>query len=431
MRIAIIGTGISGLVAAHGLHRTHDIIVFEASDWIGGHTHTLDVECDGRMIPIDTGFIVFNEQNYPNFTALLRQLGVASQPTDMSFSVRCDQTDVEYSGGSFRGLFAQKRNLMRPRFWGMLRDLMRFHREADEALARSDDDLTVREFVRREAYSEEFVQRFLVPMGCSLWSCPSGEFLRFPIRFVVEFFRNHRMLQTFGRPTWRVISGGSRTYVEALIRPFRDRIWTRHPVERVTRTQDAVMIESLGRVHRFDHVILACHADQALQLLSDADMLERETLAAFPFHPNEVVLHTDDSLLPQRRAAWSAWNFHMPDDDAAPFVTYNMNILQSLDTSRTICVSLNATDRIDPAKVIARFTYHHPMYDDRRTAAWRRGEELACRRRTSFCGAYWGYGFHEDGVVSALRVCRAIDGATSASGSAVNHHSYALAETIA
>lgn len=412
MRIAIIGTGISGLMAAHRLHAMHDLTIFEARDHVGGHTHTVDVDSEHGQLGIDTGFIVYNEPHYPHFAAMLRDLNVASQPTRMSFSVRCDRSGLEYNTDSLMGVFAQRRNLLRPGHWRMLRDIHRFHRDAHQLLTSDDANVCVDEYLLREHYGSDFAEAFLIPMGTALWSCPPGAFRRFPMRFVVEFLRNHRMLQSFGRPEWRVIKGGSRRYVEAMTQGFRDCIRLRTPVRRVQRTHEHVRVHSSVGPEVFDHVIFACHSDQALALLADADRLESETLAAFPYQANEVVLHTDTRLLPRNRRAWAAWNAHVPGSNLKSHVratvTYNMNILQSLACRETYCVTLNESDAIDPARVLGRFTYHHPMYDQRREAAWRNHDALACRRRTSYCGAYWGYGFHEDGVRSALKVCDAI-----------------------
>ena len=409
MRIAIIGSGISGLVAAHRLHGVHDVTVFEANNYIGGHTNTVDAEIDGRVQPVDTGFIVFNERTYPNFSRLLNALGVASRPTSMSFSVRCDECGLEYNGTSLNGVFAQRTNLLRPGFHRMLRDILRFNREAEEVLSHPDESLTVGEYLRQHVYSSQFAEHYLLPMGAAIWSCPAETFERFPIRFIVEFYRNHGLLSLDDRPVWRVIEGGSRTYVDALTAPFRDRIRLQTPIDSVLRGEQQVLVrEQSGDVHSFDEVIFACHSDQALKILGgDATATEREVLSAFPYEPNTAVLHTDESLLPRRRRAWASWNYRLPAKQSRhATVTYNMNILQHIDSSSTVCVTLNDEQAIDPEKVLARFRYSHPVYTTSREAAQRRHDELIGAHRTSFCGAYWGYGFHEDGVKSALAVCR-------------------------
>jgi predicted NAD/FAD-binding protein len=408
-RIAIIGSGISGLTAAHLLHRDHDITVFEANDYIGGHTNTLDVDLDGESHAVDTGFIVYNEKNYPNFVRLLDRLGVATQPSSMSFSVRCDRTGVEYNGTSLNGLFAQRRNLFRPRFHGMIRDILRFNEDATSFLADGDASMTVGEYLDDRSYGHAFVEHYLLPMGASIWSCPPGTFRQFPMQFVAEFFRNHAMLQIGGRPTWRVIKGGSARYVDVLTRPFRHSIRTSTPVKTVRRLPDTAIVELAdGGIERFEQVIFATHSDQALRMLADPTPTETELLGAFPYQRNDVVLHTDASVLPRTRRAWASWNYHVGrgrQDNAT--ITYNMNMLQTLSASRTFCVTLNEHEGIDRERVISRLEYEHPLYTTARKAAQKRHGELINANRTSFCGAYWGYGFHEDGVNSALAVCRA------------------------
>jgi len=409
--VAIVGSGISGLVCAHRLRRDYDVTIFEANDWIGGHTHTVDVRLDGANYTVDTGFIVFNPLNYPGFTALLDELGVSSQPTTMSFSVRCDRTGLEYNGTSVNRLFAQRRNVLRPRFLGMVRDIVRFGREARAVLEDTDDEETVGAYAARRGYGAAFVDHYLVPIGSSIWSCSAAQFRDFPVRFVVEFLANHRMLDVGGRPEWRVVRGGSRRYVEALVAPFVERIRLRTPVLAARRRPDGVdVVTSPEGTRSFDHVIFACHSDQALEILRDASPVERELLRAFPYQRYEAVLHTDTSVLPRRLLAWAAWNHRVRacERDAVA-VTYNMNILQGIRAKHTFCVTLNGEDDIDPGSVIDRFVYHHPVAEVGRAAAQRRHAEVIDVNRTSFCGAYWGYGFHEDGVRSALAVTAALE----------------------
>jgi predicted NAD/FAD-binding protein len=411
MKLAIIGSGISGLVAAYRLRGDHEITVFEANDYPGGHTNTVDVELDGERHAVDTGFIVFNDWTYPNFIALLDELGVASRPTSMSFSVRDDRSGLEYNGCSLNTLFAQRRNLLRPSFYRMLADILRFNREARRLVDQCDDDTTVGEFLARHRYSREFADQYLLPMGAAIWSCPTGTFSQFPIRFIVSFYHNHGLLSVRNRPTWRYVLGGSRTYVQAMIHGFRDRIRLRTPVQSVRRFADHVSVQPRdGDAEKFDHVIFACHSDQALRMLGDgATRSEREILSAFPYGRNVAVLHTDESVLPRARRAWASWNYRLTGDESAlASVTYNMNILQKIRSRHTLCVTLNDESRIAPERVLRRFEYHHPIFTTRRTAAQARHSELLNHNRTSFCGAYWGNGFHEDGVVSALRVCEAL-----------------------
>jgi predicted NAD/FAD-binding protein len=405
-RVAVVGTGIAGLVAASRLADDHDLVVFEADGRIGGHTHTVPVQADDEEHAVDTGFIVYNERNYPNFTKLLGQLDVRTQPTSMSFSVRCDRSGLEYNGTSINTLFAQRRNLLRPRFHRMIRDILRFHRDAP-SLLEDDGGITVGEYVDRHRYHEAFTREYLLPMGAALWSCPMGTFESFPIRFVVDFFRNHGMLQVADRPEWRVITGGSHRYVERLVAPFRDRIRLCTPVRGIRRFAAGVDVSTDAGTERFDHVILACHSDQALAMLADPTLTEREILGAIPYQPNDVALHTDTAVLPRTRRAWASWNYRMPRGEvSAATVTYNMNMLQGLRASRTFCVSLNQSDVVDE-RVHGRFVYAHPVFTLERERVIARHDELIATNRTSYCGAYWGYGFHEDGVRSALAVTAA------------------------
>lgn len=411
MNIAVIGAGISGLVAAYRLHPGHDVTVFEANDYPGGHTNTVEVDFDGERHAIDTGFIVFNDWTYPNFVGLLDELGVVSRPTTMSFSVHDDRTGLEYNGHSLSTLFAQRRNLLRPSFYRMLADIARFNREARRLVAERDDETTVEQFLSRHGYSQAFAEQYLFPMGAAIWSCPTGTFAQFPIRFIVDFYHSHGLLNVRRRPTWRTVEGGSRTYVQAMTRGFRDRIRLQTPVQSVRRVANQVEVQPRGgEVESFDHVIFACHSDQALRILDkDATDNEREILAAFPYERNMAILHTDISVLPRTRRAWASWNYRSSGNDSAlANVTYNMNILQGIRSRHTFCVTLNDDSRIAPDRVLGRFEYHHPIFTTRRAAAQARHAELLGANRTSYCGAYWGNGFHEDGVVSALAVVDAI-----------------------
>lgn len=416
MKIAIIGAGISGLTAAYRLSPVHEIALFEANDYLGGHTNTVEVELDGERQVIDTGFIVFNEWTYPTFIQLLGELGIRSRPTSMSFSVRCDSANLEYNGESLNGLFAQRRNLLRPSFYRMLADILRFNRDAPKlVLSRpATDEMTVGEFLAKHRYSYEFAAHYLLPMGAAIWSCPVGTFENFPIQFIVEFYQNHGLLSIRNRPTWRVIEGGSRKYVTKMAERFRNRVRLSTPVEQVRRSLDGVFVTPQnGTLEAFDHVVFACHSDQALRMLADSTAIERDVLSEFPYGRNTAVLHTDETVLPKRRRAWASWNYHIaaePSQNAgqAATVTYQVNLLQHLQSKHVFNVTLNSDQRIDPAKVLRRFEYQHPIFTVRRAAAQARHRELINVNRTSFCGAYWGNGFHEDGVVSALRVCEAL-----------------------
>jgi uncharacterized protein len=406
--IAIVGSGISGLVAAHRLHRTCDISIFEAGSYIGGHTHTIDIEQDGQLYPVDTGFIVYNEKNYPHFSQLLDELAVPTQPTQMSFSVQCQQSGLEYNGTSINKIFAQRSNLLSPSFHRMLRDIIRFYRQAPELLQGEDSSTTLGEYLERGQFSDEFVQQHIIPMGAAIWSAAPGGMWDFPARSFAQFFHNHGFLQWKGRPQWRVVKGGSQQYVKALVAPFAERIHLNCPVQSIRRFSDGVEIEVEGQApQRFDEVIVAVHSDQALRLLADASQQEREVLAAIRYQKNETVLHTDAKLLPKKERAWASWNYFLPEAGAsAPTVTYNMNILQGLKSKKPFCVSLNRQDEIDEKDVLSRMTYHHPIYDLSTLDAQRRRGEINGVNRTYYCGAYWGYGFHEDGARSGIEVAQ-------------------------
>lgn len=408
MRIAIVGTGISGLVAAHLLHEHHDLTIYEANNYIGGHTNTIDVPDNGQSLAVDTGFIVFNTWTYPNFCKLLDKLDVASQSSDMSFSVKCDLTGLEYNGGSFSGLFAQRGNLVSPRFLSLCRDILRFNRRAKALVEGPLDDAPLADFLRAERFSDYFVAKFLIPMGSAIWSADPKRFMEFPARTLFQFLNNHGMLNIWHRPQWRVVRGGSREYVRAIVRPFENRIRLQCPVTRITRFSDGVEISAgSGKSERFDAVIIAAHSDQALRMLADPSDAERQILASIPYQANQTLLHTDVSVLPRLRRAWASWNYHIGrDQQAAATMTYNMNVLQSLTSDKTYCVTLNENDRVNPSEIVHSIAYHHPVFTPSGVAAQRRHGEINGVRRTYFCGAYWGYGFHEDGVKSALAVCR-------------------------
>jgi predicted NAD/FAD-binding protein len=411
VKIAIIGSGISGLTSAHLLNRSHEITLFEASDWIGGHTHTVDVTVDGRNYAVDTGFIVFNDWTYPNFIRLLGLLGVRFKPTTMSFSVTDPDSGLEYNGNNFNSLFAQRRNLLSPGFWGMLRDIVRFNKEAlrDLEEQRISADTTLDQYLKAGKYGERFILHYIVPMGSAIWSMSMADMLAFPLQAFVRFFKNHGLLSVTHRPQWQVIEGGSSAYVAPLIAPMADRIRVNCAVTRVERDADGVVIHSAAGVERFDKVVFACHSDQALKLLSAPSAAEQSILGAMPYADNEVVLHTDTRLLPECELAQAAWNYRLggPGHTSAA-VTYDMNLLQGIDSPTRFCVSLNQSAGISPFKVLAKYTYAHPQFSLAAVAAQARWEELNGANHTWYCGAYWGNGFHEDGVVSALRVAGAL-----------------------
>jgi uncharacterized protein len=408
VKIAIVGSGIAGNVVAYHLCREHDITVFEAASHVGGHAHTHSVEQAGRSYAVDTGFIVYNNSTYPHFTKLLDELGVATQASTMSFSVRDEASGLEYNGSSLNTLFAQRANLLRPSFLGMVRDILRFNREAPELLSRPEEEITLGTFLDQGNYGRAFVDWYIVPMGAAIWSTDPGAMMDFPARFFIGFLHNHGMLSIDERPTWQVIQGGSARYVEKLTHPFRDRIRLNCPVEWVRRFPGSVMIKALAREPEwFDAVFLACHSDQALSLLWEPSPLESEVLSAIPYQENQAVLHTDSRMLPRRRLAWAAWNYHKSGRTGRRVaLTYNMNILQGLDAPESFLVTLNRDDEINPAKVIKRIVYHHPVFTSAGVAAQKQQAELNRKRNTYFCGAYWRNGFHEDGMVSALEALK-------------------------
>ena len=403
MKIAIIGTGIAGNVAAYKLRSEHDITVFEAGPYIGGHTNTVDVFENGHRFAVDTGFIVFNDRTYPNFMQILDEIGQASRPSEMSFSVQSHGDGLEYSGSSLNTLFAQRRNLLRPRFYRMIRDILRFNKTTLPSIDQVDDSESLRDYLRENHYSPEFIEHYLIPMAAAIWSAEPVAVLDMPVKFLVRFFANHGLLQLKDRPTWHVIEGGSREYVRKLTDGHRDRIRLNSPVESLNRFDDGIeLYTASGGVEVFDYVFLACHSDQAVSILRDPSNAERSVLGAIPYQRNEAILHTDEALMPKRRKAWAAWNYHVPKKTGSHVaVTYNMNILQGLPAENQYLVTLNNDREINPEKVIRTIQYEHPVFSRESVAAQERQRDLN-KDRTFFCGAYWKNGFHEDGVVSAL-----------------------------
>jgi len=407
VRIAIVGAGVSGNVAAHVLAPRHDVTVFEAAGYVGGHTNTIRVDDDDGSHELDTGFMVFNEERYPLFSRLLRDLGVRSKPTSMSFSVHGATSPLEYSS---RALFARRRNLTDPRFLRTIGEIARINR-ALGGLRGADASLLLGTYLDAQGYSQHFRDWFLYPMGAAIWSSDPEQLPFFPLHFFARFFGNHRFLDIAGQPTWCVVERGARRYVEALIRPFSDRIRTSSRVHRVSRRGGRLALHSEGGgAENFDHVVMALHADDALAILEDPTETERQVLGAFRYQDNETVVHTDTSLMPKRRRAWASWNVHVPATPRArATVTYDLNILQGLSARREYLVTLNDTSRIDPAKRIKTISYWHPVYSEQAVKAQKRRAEISGVDRMSYCGAYWGFGFHEDGVESAVAVGREIE----------------------
>ncbi|EKO3626847.1 NAD(P)/FAD-dependent oxidoreductase [Vibrio metschnikovii] len=418
MKIAIIGSGISGLTCGHYLHQQHDVTIFEANDYIGGHTATVDVELNGQSYAIDTGFIVYNDRTYPNFIKMMNEIGVRGVATQMSFSVRNDANGLEYNGHTITTLFAQKRNWFKPSFYRFIREILRFNQLAKAAAADAEHSVqTLGEFLHHHQFSDYFCENYILPMGAAIWSSSLADMRAFPLTFFLRFFLNHGLLDITHRPQWYVIEGGSRAYIEPLTQGFRDKIRLNAPVEWLRRSGQGIELQVHGKIEHFDEVIFACHSDQALALLSDANHLERELLGAMGYQANEVILHTDTSLLPKRKAAWASWNYRLAGDvgqeTRLPALTYNMNILQHIDSSETFCVTLNSSESINPNKVLRKFTYHHPVFNRAAIAAQQRKAEISGVNHTWFCGAYWHNGFHEDGVKSALDVVTRLSAQTN------------------
>ncbi|APG05315.1 dehydrogenase [Luteibacter rhizovicinus DSM 16549] len=420
MRIAVIGSGIAGLASAWLLSRKHAVTLFEANDYPGGHTHTHAVAMGDRHYTVDTGFIVHNRAHYPLLSALFDELGVATQPTTMSFSVRNQASGLEYNAANLDTLFCQRLNLISPRFLGMIRDLMRFYREAPRLLDETGDGPSLGEYLERGGYGAAFRDEHLVPMASALWSSPSAAVLGFPARYLVQFMANHQMLSLSGRPEWRVVSGGSRRYVDAMRARWSVTERLNTPVVAVRRHEDGVDLVTHAGTYAFDEVVLACHSDQALALLADADGVERSILGAMTYQANDTVLHTDASLLPRSHKAWAAWNAFIPADPGdACTVSYCMNLLQGFDSPEPFVVTLNRTNAIDPQRILRRMSYQHPVYTHASVAAQMRKSEIQGRRRAWFAGAYWGWGFHEDGMRSAVELARDFERGLAVRGTVV------------
>ena len=410
MKIAIIGSGISGLTAAYLLNRKHDITMFEKNNYIGGHTHTHEIEYDGKIWSVDSGFIVYNERTYPNFIKILGQLGVQRQITRMGFSVKSAHKNLEYAGHSLNSLFAQRSNLLRLSFYRMLSSMKRFNHQAREELPQISKKTTLGDYLKTNNYSDEFINNYIIPIGAAIWSTVPSNMMEIPAVFFIRFFENHGFLQILDRPKWYVIKVGSNQYVRKIITDFKDRIRLSTPVNKIKREGNIVTIihgQNQQLEENFDAVVLATHSDQSLKLLEKPTVKEKEILGALPYQKNDALLHYDDSILPKRRLAWSSWNYFLDHHINEPIVlTYNMNILQGLNASRTFCVTLNNTDSIDENKIIKQLSYEHPLFTIEGIEAQKRKHEISGVNNTYYCGAYWRNGFHEDGVISALEVCK-------------------------
>lgn len=432
MNIAVVGAGVSGLVAARLLCDQHDVCLFESAPSLGGHALTLDVDVFGARHSVDVGFMVYNDRTYPNFVKLLTQHDVPTRESDMSFSVRCDRSGQEYNGSSLNGLFARRTNLFRPSFLRMLRDIGRFFRDAPRDLPNLADEETVGSYVDRKGMGDAFCSHYLMPMAASIWSAPPRRVLEFPARFLIQFFQNHGLLQVTGHPKWRTIVGGARSYVERLASAYRHKIRLNAEVLAVSRTAHGVTVTTAdGRPEAFDAVVMATHADITLRLLSDADDRETEILRAFPYQKNQAILHTDTQLLPARRQAWASWNYLVPTDPSGPVaITYDLSRLQGLRTPSPILLTLNRGTSVAPEKVLRELSFRHPVFDAHSLAAQRRHDEINGRRNTYFCGAYWGNGFHEDGVNSAVAVARRFGKSLQTCGAASMRGGWNTADTV-
>lgn len=408
-RIAVIGSGISGLAAAWRLSTRHNVTLFEASERLGGHANTANISIDGTEFGVDTGFIVYNPRNYPNFVGMLDHLQVQSSPSDMSFAASISDGGFEYSSNP-SGLFAQRRNALRPRMWRMIADIMRLNRHARDE-GRATSDLSLDEFLQTHGYSEAFREDHILPMCAAIWSSPVDQMRGFPADAFFRFFLNHGLLQLTGRPAWRTVTGGSQSYVQALAAAIAGHIRTGTPVHSANRSRTGVTLTlDQGQNAEFDDVVLACHSDQALALLVDADAEEANLLAAIRYRPNTAVLHTDDRFMPRRRAAWASWNYlERGDRDTRDIsLTYWMNRLQPLPTDKPVFVTLNPTTSPDPDLLLRTDHYAHPVFDHAALAAQSDFGQIQGRRGTWYAGAWLGSGFHEDGLQAGLRVADAI-----------------------
>lgn len=411
-RIAIIGSGISGQTCGYLLSQTHHVTLFEGNDYLGGHTATVDIDIDGQKLAVDTGFIVFNERTYPNFIKMMSQIGVESKVTEMSFSVHNEASGLEYNGHNLDTLFAQRRNLLNPKFYRFIGEILRFNKLAKQFETTPskkelyDDASTIGNFLDEHGFSAYFSDNYILAMVAAIWSSSIKSCRDFPLKFFLQFFNNHGLLDITLRPQWYVIKGGSRSYISGLTRNIQD-IRIHSPVQSVTRHGNQVEIISQHQSEMYDEVIFACHSDQALALLTDATAKENSVLGAIKYRNNQVVLHTDLQLLPTRKKAYASWNYWIDSNTHnVSSVTYNMNILQGIKTNTTLCITLNQTEKIDPNKILREFSYAHPVFTLDTLAAQQKRTEICGHNHTHFCGAYWYNGFHEDGVKSALDVCQ-------------------------
>lgn len=407
-KIAIIGSGISGLVSASLLSERYDVSLFEANDYLGGHTHTVDVEISGSTYPIDTGFIVFNKKTYPHFCKLLQKYNVPIQQSEMSFSYRSDAKNLEYNGNNLNTLFADRRNLIKPNFYYFLKEILRFNKAAKKFLTHPMDiNITINEFIHNNRYSKDFINHYLVPMIASIWSKTSNDVMQCSAHFVLTFCENHGLLDIYDRPQWYTITNGSRSYIPLLTEKIRNKIYLNTKIERIERHPNHVTLKSTTDSYIFDYVIIATHSDQALQMLDHPTDEEQNVLSAIPYKENDVILHTDINVMPKRKLAWASWNY-LDNGNSLPTLTYYMNRLQSINSPHHFCVSVNLMEHIAEDKVIQRFKYAHPAFNSHAIIAQQQQKLINGKNNTYYAGSYWGYGFHEDGVKSALNACEAL-----------------------
>ena len=411
MKIAIIGAGISGLTAAYILSKKHSVTLYEKNNYLGGHANTIQVTEKNRTLAIDTGFIVFNHINYPNLSKIFSNLNVQIEDSDMSFSVHNEKTDLEYNGSSISKIFSQKKNIFNINFLLMLNDILKFNKNSSTILsAPYSDKITVKEFIEGNNYKKDFVENYLIPLGSSLWSCPKDKFMNFSILFVIEFLHNHCMLVINDRPIWKTVKGGSKEYIKKMLLDSKNLEIIKKPVTKVVRNINEVLIYTDNNKSYFDEVILGCHPDQALNLVKNLDSSEKEILKPFKYEINRTFLHTDTTVLPNNKEIWASWNYRIPvNNQEKVMVTYNINKLQNIDSENTYCVSLNLDSKINQKKIINEFEYEHPIFFPGIAEYQAQHKSLIRNNRISYCGAYWGYGFHEDGVNSALKVCESYD----------------------
>ncbi len=406
MKIAVIGSGISGLTSSYILSKAHEVYLFEKNDYIGGHTHTHKIYEGTNRINVDSGFIVYNENTYPNFIKLINKLNVKSQPTSMGFSVKSKLKDFEYAGNSLNAIFAQRSNLLKPSFILMLKDIIKFNKMAEVDLDSMDSNLSLEDYLNLKTFNRYFVNNYIIPMGAAIWSTSPKNMLKMPAIFFIRFFKNHGLLKVTDRPQWWVIKNGSKQYVKEIVKPFKNNIYLNCNVEKIVRKNNKVIVDYNGKNDVFDAIVIATHSDQAYKMIYDKSKDEEHLLSSISYQKNTATLHTDTSILPKRELAWSSWNYLLKNNNDLVSLTYNMNILQNLGSEKTYCVTLNNSKDINKDKIIKELIYHHPLYDMNSIYAQKNKDKICGKNNTYFCGAYWGYGFHEDGVNSALDVCK-------------------------